>query len=151
MVVVFTSIFQIDKKKQQIIKEKRKENVMNFEKVILWDARESEREKESEKRMSPRGEAKQEKGTHKREKESESWERARILLSQLRERIVRERSNALSLRHTGKENNRDESDRTRARRGRRSQKINAAGGNVRIYYNYKTANKKWKNRKAVLE
>lgn len=74
---------------------------MNFEKVILREARAHVRESESEKRMSPRGEAKQQKGTHEKERErgSESCSRACAFYSLNRERIIRVRAtaNAFSL------------------------------------------------------
>lgn len=99
---------------------------MNFEKVILRREREKERARTSvrerernEKRMSPRGESKQEKGTQKRERVRES-KRAGA-------QIVHARSLPLSYTH-GKENNRQErASEKRARRGRRSQKINVRG------------------------
>lgn len=70
MVVVFTSIFQIDKKQQIIIKKKTKRECDEFRKGdIVAHAREREKARaKREKRMSPRGEAKQEKGTDKGER-----------------------------------------------------------------------------------
>lgn len=123
--------------------------MMNFEKVILWRKRASERKRERKEKRECRREAKLNKKREQTKKRARAnRERARILLSQLREVIVRVRSNALSL--TGKENNRDESDRTKARRGRRSQKISAEGmlGFITIT---KQQTKNEKNRKAVLE
>lgn len=68
---------------------------------------------------------------HTKKRESANRESARVLLSQLRELFERVQSRTLTLSHAGKENNRDEKERARvkrsARRGRRSQKINARG------------------------
>lgn len=67
------AFFKLTKTKQQIIiKEKKtKRECDEFRKGdIVGRAR--DRESESEERMSPRGEAKQEKGTHEKERERES-------------------------------------------------------------------------------
>lgn len=102
--------------------------------------------------MSPRGEAKQEKGTHKREREGESLEHARILLSQLRERIVCVRPNALTLTHTlGKRTigmRATERERAGVEDRRKSMRQEGMLGFITIT---KQQTKNEKNRKAVLE
>lgn len=89
-----------------------------------------ERER-NEKRMSPRGESKQEKGTQKRERESEGEQESGHA------NRARAFSRSLSHIHTGK---RTIGRRERAKNERAGvedrRKSLCAGGNVRIYYNY---------------
>lgn len=138
-------------KQQIIIKNKRKENVMNFEMVILRRAR--EKESESERKRECRREAKlNKKKGHTKQRESKK-ERERFVHALFAEEraISRPRNaNALSLSFspTVKENNRHEIKRKRererlnerARRGRRSQKI-VCGEGMLGFITITTANK----------
>lgn len=96
--------------------------------------------------MSPRGEAKQQKGTHEKERERERIVLARVLLSQQRESFssAYECERFFSLIRGKRTIGMRERERTgaRARVKDRRKSMRRKGGNVRIYYNYKTANKK---------
>lgn len=154
MVVVFTSIFQIDKNKttnNNKRKKKRKENVMNFEKVILWGARAIER---ARAKRECRLEAKlNKKWEHTKERERARIVRARAFYSLSWESYSsacnRERSLSLTLgkRTIGMRKREREWKGARAGVEDRRKSVRE-GGNVRIYYNYKTANKKWKKQKS---
>lgn len=129
--------------------------MMNFEKVILWGAREIER---ARAKRECRREAKlNKKRDHSKKRESANRESARVLLSQLRELFERVQSRTLTLSHAGKENNRDEkereseSEKERAQRSKIAENQCVREGMLGFITITKQQTKNEKNRKAVLE
>lgn len=125
--------------------------MMNFEKVILWRKRASERKRERKEKRECRREAKLNKKREQTKKRARAnRERARILLSQLREVIVRVRSIALSLTVGKRTIGMRATERERAGVEDRRKSVRREGmlGFITIT---KQQTKNEKNRKAVLE